>query len=134
MQAVSLIFPHHGGRAGADIRPLPNSSSNLVAPSQVIFSIGRGLHGTPLPEVIAVARARQGLYVACTQLSERCAAVRPAGTAQHIGAAFASGRNNNSCCAGSVVILLATGVIDQPTQQAHQGFITLNALTALCRN
>jgi beta-lactamase superfamily II metal-dependent hydrolase len=134
MNAMSLIFPHHGGRAGGNMTSFSQRLFELVSPSQVFFSIGRGLHGTPLPQVIAQARARQGLYVACTQLSKRCAAADLNGISQHIGPAFATGRNSNSCCAGSVVIALANGTVTEPQQQAHQDFITVNALTALCRN
>jgi competence protein ComEC len=134
MNAMNLIFPHHGGRAGGNMTAFSQKLFDLVAPSQVFFSIGRGLHGTPLPEVIGQARTRQNLYIACTQLSERCSAANLAGIAQHIGSAFAAGRNSNSCCAGSVIISLVTGAMAQPQVQSHQDFITVNALTALCRN
>jgi beta-lactamase superfamily II metal-dependent hydrolase len=134
MDARSLIFPHHGGRAGSNMTTFSQMLFDLVRPSQVFFSIGRGLHGTPLPEVIEQARSRHGLYVACTQLSERCSANNLPGTSQHIGTAFANGRNSNSCCAGTVIISLVTGAMVEPQQEAHQGFISANVLTALCRN
>jgi competence protein ComEC len=134
MEARNLVFPHHGGRIGGNLVTFSRGLFDLVAPAQVFFSIGRGLYGTPLPDVIAQARARQGLYIACTQLSERCAAASPHGVAQHIGSVFSAGRQSNSCCAGSVVISLADGSITEPQQEAHQDFITNNAKTALCRN
>jgi len=134
MNARSLIFPHHGGRAGSNMTTFSQILFDLVGPSQVFFSIGRGLHGTPLPEVIEQARSRHGLYVACTQLSERCSAANLPGISQHIGTAFATGRNSNSCCAGTVIISLVTGAMVEPQQEAHQAFISASVLTALCRN
>lgn len=134
LNANSLIFPHHGGRAGTNMTDFSRKLFALVAPSRVFFSIGRGLHGTPLPEVIAEARARDGLYIACTQLSERCSASKFAGVADHVGIAFAAGRDSNSCCAGSIVLSLRTGDMSAPLVDLHRGFVAVNALTALCRN
>lgn len=134
LNADSLIFPHHGGRAGTNMTDFSRKLFALVAPTRVFFSIGRGLHGTPLPEVITEARAREDLYIACTQLSERCAANRAPGVAGHVGAAFAAGRDTNSCCAGSIVLSLRTGHMSAPQIDLHQGFIAVHALTALCRN
>jgi beta-lactamase superfamily II metal-dependent hydrolase len=134
MTAISLIFPHHGGRAGSNMTTFSQNLFTLVEPAQVFFSIGRGLHGTPLPEVIEEAKGREGIYVACTQLSARCSAANLAGVSEQIGTVFAAGRNNNSCCAGSVVLSLDSGQMLEPSQGAHQGFISASVLTPLCRN
>lgn len=134
LESSNLIFPHHGGRAGTNMTAFSRKVFGLVNPSRVFFSIGRGLHGTPLPEVIVEARSREGLYVACTQLSERCSANRLQGVATHVGSAFASGRDSNSCCAGSIVLSLRTGNMSDPLIDSHQGFVSLHAVTALCRS
>jgi beta-lactamase superfamily II metal-dependent hydrolase len=131
--ALNLVFPHHGGRGAANMADFAQKLFDLVSPKQVFFSIGRGLHGTPLPEVIERAKSQDGLYIACTQLSKHCAAADPGGTATHIGTAFAVGRDKNHSCAGSVVISLKTGGMIEPQQEAHQNFISVAALTALCR-
>jgi competence protein ComEC len=114
-RAEVLVFPHHGGRAGTSSTTQFSEAITLaVKPSCVVFSIGRGRHATPLPEVVATVRASApGVRIACTQLSDRCAALLPTSRPTHLNAVFARGQERNQCCAGTM--------------------ITANAPTALCR-
>jgi hypothetical protein len=105
-----------------------------VKPQQVLFSIGRGQYKTPIPEVVAVARRMiADVRIACTQLSEHCAASEPKVDHTHIGSTFAAGRDKRHCCAGSITIALSPGGRAFPIWQAHQDFITSFAPNALCR-
>jgi hypothetical protein len=105
-----------------------------VKPQQVLFSIGRGQYKTPIPEVVAVARRMiADVRIACTQLSEHCAASEPKVDHTHIGSTFDAGRDKRHCCAGSITIALSPGGRAFPIWQAHQDFITSFAPNALCR-
>jgi competence protein ComEC len=134
MNAPVLIFPHHGGKGAANMAGFSAALFAQVKPEQVIFSIGRGKHGTPIPEVIAEARKIANIRISCTQLSERCATAVPTKDLTHIGPIFASGRERHHCCAGSIRIPLEPGDTGFPVWDEHQDFITASAPTALCRN
>jgi beta-lactamase superfamily II metal-dependent hydrolase len=92
--APILVFPHHGGRPGsADMEVFARRLCEMVAPQFVIFSIGRGKHNTPQPEIVASVRnALPTVHVTCTQLSERCATDVPASEPKHLAARFAQGK------------------------------------------
>ncbi len=133
--AEVLVFPHHGGRAGqSDVAAFSASISKAVRPQVVVFSIGRGRHATPLPEVIAAVRANiPAARIACTQLSDRCAAALPKNDPTHLNPVFARGRERSHCCAGSIVISeCATVGTVLPTATDHEAFIRANAPNALC--
>jgi beta-lactamase superfamily II metal-dependent hydrolase len=142
LRAPFVIFPHHGGH----VARASNSDSNalfaerftkLVSPDTVIFSIGRGQHGTPRLEIVnAVKSVVPGVNILCTELSRLCSAESvTSGRATHLISTTARGRNDGACCAGSIVIDRDTGVWRvRPTRAAHQAFISANALTALCRS
>jgi len=107
---------------------------DLVKPDHVLFSIGRGRYGTPIPEVIASARkVNANVKIACTQLSERCSNSTPTQDHTHISAIFASGRDARYCCAGSITIMLNAATDMLPIWKDHQDFITAHAPNALCR-
>jgi competence protein ComEC len=135
MEAPILVFPHHGGNCGADdMGAFAAKLYDQVKPQQVLFSIGRGQYKTPIPEVVAVARQMiSGVRIACTQLSEHCAASEPNVDHTHISSTFAVGREKRHCCAGSITVALASGGGAFPIWQAHQNFITSFAPNALCR-
>lgn len=80
-----LVFPHHGGKPGAkNVEQFTKEVVEAVCPNTVIFSIGRGLHSTPRPEVIgALRKAMPNVAIACTQLSENCAASAVPATSPH---------------------------------------------------
>lgn len=134
INAPIMVFPHHGGNAGSDMTSFSEKLYDLVKPEQVVFSIGRGRYGTPIPEVITTARKlNANVRIFCTQLSERCSASLPAHENTHISATFASGRDERQCCAGSITILLRSGANEFPIWREHQEFITSFAPNALCR-
>lgn len=130
-----LVFPHHGGHAGTnDLFQFARSLCEAVRPQTVIFSIGRGTHETPQPEVVAgVLAAISGVHIACTQLSSRCADSVPDPEPDHLTDEPAQGRLQNACCAGTVVIELRDGQY-RPTLDTHRRFVEAHAPTALCRS
>jgi beta-lactamase superfamily II metal-dependent hydrolase len=135
-QAKVLVFPHHGGHSGAgDESAFAFRLCRVVRPEVIIFSIGRGLYGTPLPEVIAgVRRAVPEAHIACTQLSAHCAAEVPEQNSPHLCDQPARGKTTRSCCAGTLV--LGSGLstpLSQPVPEEHRRFIASCAKTALCR-
>lgn len=73
-RAPVLVYPHHGGRSGATSEiDFASKLCRAIVPSSVIFSIGRGKHDTPRPEIVeTVRRELPGVRIACTQLSEHC--------------------------------------------------------------
>jgi beta-lactamase superfamily II metal-dependent hydrolase len=132
--APILVFPHHGGRAGTgNPGAFTTRLSQMVQPTCVVFSIGRGIHGTPIPAVVeAIKRHGAHIRVACTQLSERCAATTPNLDPTHLNPAFARGREKRQCCAGTVVVdFQALGTV-LPDAAVHVAFIQANAPTSLC--
>jgi competence protein ComEC len=135
LSAPILIFPHHGGRAGAsiDMRDFTAQICNAVSPTYVIFSISRG-RGNPLPEVIdTLRRMVPNLRIACTQLSEHCAPKAPSTDPDHLMPVFARGRAGKTCCAGTLIIDLDDALGFQPDAARHQAFIQVAAAKALCR-
>lgn len=135
IRADVLVFPHHGGRPGRnDPDAFTEALMKAVEPKLVVFSIGRGRYGTPRPEIVAaVLRASNDVHIACTQLSEHCAAELPT-DATPLHSAFSRGAAANSCCAGSIEVVLEPGDSGYfPAPSAHLEFIRTNAPTALCR-
>lgn len=130
------IYPHHGGHSDRD-DPLilAQELCAAVQPTCVIFSTGRGLHGTPLPNVVGeLKRLIPGVRFCCTQLSEHCAAIPPSAPFKHLGARFSAGLSANKCCTGTITIALSgTPDVLQPVASEHAIFVQLNAPTALCK-
>jgi beta-lactamase superfamily II metal-dependent hydrolase len=141
LTAPILIFPHHGGHVGrasnaADNVRFAASLTDLVRPAAIVFSIGRGRYGTPRAEIInAIRSVVPNVNILCTELSRLCAALTlKAGEDAHLVSAVARGRKSGACCAGTIVIDQCDGdwrIL--PSRQVHQDFISVNALTALCR-
>lgn len=106
IKAPLLIFPHHGGRPGdGDPFDFADKLAGAVSPSLVVFSIGRGRHGTPLPEIVKGIRSGStGCRIACTQLSKRCSSVVPGHEPTHLSVAPAKGKGARACCAGTIHI------------------------------
>jgi beta-lactamase superfamily II metal-dependent hydrolase len=131
MRAKVLVFPHHGGLPGKDPSAFARLLCELVKPETVVFSIGRGRHQTPRPEVVSAIRsASPGTHIACTQLSDRCAATLPTPIPSHLSSEVALGREKNQCCAGTLVI---HPLPSRPTRVDHAAFITIAAPTAVCK-
>jgi len=134
MTAPILVFPHHGGHAGTDMATFSEKLYKLVQPVQVVFSIGRGRYGTPVPEVVDMVRKlNEKVKISCTQLSEHCATAVPTTDHTHISSVFASGRDTRRCCAGSITVSLTASTADFPMWKEHQEFITTAAAGALSR-
>jgi competence protein ComEC len=134
--APILIFPHHGGKPGtADMATFARKVVDLVRPETVIFSIRRGgKFINPQPEIVTAVRERiPGVRVACTQLSQHCAAAVPRDAPTHLTTKYAQGRQRNGCCGGTFVVQL--GEPDPtflPLLEQHRDFITAHAESALC--
>jgi beta-lactamase superfamily II metal-dependent hydrolase len=132
--ASLLVFPHHGGGAGTtDLSDFAKQLCELVQPQIVAFSIGRGRYRTPQPSVVKTIKDwNKDVRIACTQLSEYCAAeIKMADTA-HLHPAFALGRERGHCCAGTLVFNLDNVNAVTPSGEAHKSFIRKSAPTALC--
>lgn len=134
-RARVLVFPHHGGLpARADPEDFAARLCTIVRADVVVFSIGRGRHATPRPEVIrGVLRATPNAHIACTQLSERCAASLPSAPPVHLNERPARGRAGNACCAGTIELVFGGGTPTYfPARADHQPFVEREAPTALC--
>ena len=135
LRARLLLFPHHGGLPGTT-NPVEFATTlcSSVQPDLVVFSIGRGKHGTPRPEIVdTIRKSLPKTHIACTQLSLHCADAVPKDQPVHLSNNPAQDRSTNSCCAGTIVLDLKKpkhSVI--PTLKRHLNFIKGNATTALC--
>ena len=135
MTAQIVVFPHHGGGAGrTDMTAFTKALCEAVKPEIVVFSIGRGVHGTPRPEVIgAIRQTLPEAWIACTQLSEHCSETPPTAEPSHLGEAFARGRERHHCCAGTIVVNLNRPDAILPSREAHQAFVSSSTVQPLCR-
>jgi beta-lactamase superfamily II metal-dependent hydrolase len=142
LTASILIFPHHGGHVGRGSDVDRNAEfakrfTKLVMPQTIVFSIGRGQHGTPRKEVVeAVRSAAPGVRILCTQLSMLCSAQLPPGgeAPQHLIKATARGKRGKKCCAGTVAISFYNDDWHiHPSKKSHERFISVNAVSALCK-
>lgn len=134
-RARVLVFPHHGGRPGrADPYRFAKRLCEAVQPEVVVFSIGRGRHATPQPEIVrGVLAAAPSVHIACTQLSEWCAAALPGSSPGHLSDSPARGRPANACCAGTLRFMLgAAAPTYAPARSNHVAFVARDAPTALC--
>ena len=133
--APIVVFPHHGGRTGsADMKAFATKLCQMTSPSMVIFSIGRGRHGTPRPDIVAAVRDELAdVWIACTQLSDHCASGLPTSSPKHLNDSFAQGREGRKCCAGTIVIDLDDPGSIFPQRSNHESFIREMATTALCQ-
>ncbi len=138
-----LVYPHHGGNVStagnAAARQHENTAFttdllNRCTPKLVIFSIGRGVHATPRPEIVQQIRTlAQPCAVCCTQLSEHCHAGAPPANPGHLAALPARGKRTNHCCGGSIEITLAgNGTVAAFTRQQHADFIAQRLTSPLC--
>jgi len=133
LTADLLVFPHHGGHiARVDNAAFTERLCRSVSATTVVFSIGRGRHSTPRPEIIrAVEATLPGSHVACTQLSKRCAQMNPDVAREHLVDLPAQGREANVTCTGTIVQDLSTGAVS-PDRASHALFVQRHAPTHLC--
>jgi len=130
-----LVFPHHGGRAGSgSMTSFVERICKAVNPKTIVFSIGRGVHGTPQPEVIeTIRKVLPGVHILCTQLSEHCAPKVPSAIGTHVSKKYARGHEHKRCCAGTIVITFGDSISLLPQPDEHHEFIKINAPTSLCQ-
>lgn len=133
--APILIYPHHGGRSGlGGSATFAANVCELFKPQIVVFSIGRGKHGTPRPEVVeAVRRKVPNVRIACTQLSEHCSRNVPSDDPSHLLPLYADGKQERKCCAGTMLIDLDSHVSLVPEPSKHEEFVKKHAGEALCQ-
>ncbi len=141
LSAGILVFPHHGGHSGinTDNREFARELVSKVKPSLVVFSMGRGSHGTPRPEIISGVREGFGdtqPYIACTQLSKNCHTGISKGSESRALNKNSDGYNKDSCCAGTLVLPLEEdGLVTllASLSKNHAPFIVNDVPSALCR-
>lgn len=125
--AHTLVFPHHGGipEGASTTAGTSQFVSDLMKscnPSTVLFSIGRGLHKTPRPEIIeAIRLTSPAAHIGCTQLSSQCAADELLPNDSHLSSRYGAGRLAGTCCLGTSA-LTAEG-LELTTKQLHQDAI-----------
>lgn len=140
LTAKVLVFPHHGGHVAGtkDSKTFAKDIVSSVQPQLVVFSLGRGVHATPRPEIISgVREAMSGNvpYIACTQISKNCSDAVPGPTARPLNK-HSEGLAKNHCCAGTVVLPLKRGGADivlNELNEHHGKFLTTEVPKALCR-
>lgn len=139
LDAHVLVFPHHGGNVGRASNGQANSEFairllKMVKPKSVVFSIGRGIHGTPRPEIVLAVRSfGADIRIACTQMSEHCRqGDLPSDAPSHLLDIHARGREARSCCAGSLRWQLG-GALDVE-REGYEGFKLSEAPSALCNS
>jgi competence protein ComEC len=139
LEAPVLVFPHHGGRSGRrDHLAFARELVGLVKPDVVLFSLGRGAHGTPRPDIVDGVREAmtdRPPYVACTQLSANCADALPIRNAKDLNPR-SDGFSKNACCAGTITIKLEQGGLAQLLRDlplSHGQFVSNHLPKALCR-
>jgi competence protein ComEC len=135
LRAPVLMYPHHGGRSGSTSeRDFATKLMAAVEPETVLFSIARGIHRNPLPEVTQAVRSSGArVRIACTELSRNCADAPPTEEPHHLLPLRARGRATRSCCGGTFRIdLEGAERILEPSQADHSLFIAEAAPTALC--
>ncbi|ROU08113.1 ComEC/Rec2 family competence protein [Lysobacter enzymogenes] len=136
LRAPLLVFPHHGGHPGSgNTRQFTKQLLDEVMPSIVLFSIGRGTHGTPRPEIVDEVKNHPSIspYIACTQLSKRCCEHAPA--ERNPTPRLSDGAKSNSCCAGTVTIPLNPLDISEFVRELNNGhakFIQRDVTTPQC--
>lgn len=134
--APLLIFPHHGGLAGAgEIEVFAERLCELTKPSTVIFSIGRNKFQNPQPDIIfSIRRSLPDARIICTQLSKHCAKDLNSYLPRHLTDKFSSGKEHNLCCSGTIVVDLSRriDVTLFPSLDEHHRFIEETAPTGLC--
>lgn len=134
LEANVLIFPHHGGRPGS-VEPIGFAKTlcEQVKPNLVIFSIGRGKHDTPRPEIVrGIRQADPDVHILCTQLSMHCSIAIPNTTFSHLGDYPAGGRIAGHCCGGTVVINIAGAETDYLSKDDHSSFVRNHITMLLC--
>jgi competence protein ComEC len=125
VESKYLVFPHHGGLPGGDDpAKFTEDLLSVVKPDAVIFSNGRGRHGTPRAEIIeAIKICLPTVKIACTQLAVKCCE-KPLSRDDFKPFVYSAGAGSHSFCAGTIEIDLETGLADNRMLQAHSSFVS----------
>lgn len=125
VESKYLVFPHHGGLPGGDDpAEFTKDLLSVVKPESIIFSNGRGRHGTPRVEIISAVKAcLPTVKIACTQLSVKCCE-KPMSRDDFKPFVYSAGAGSHSFCAGTIEIDLETGLADNRLLQAHSNFVS----------
>lgn len=135
VKARILLFPHHGGKLHpTKTIELAEKLCKTIQPEFIVFSIGRGKHHLPNPDIIQKIReVLPEVKIMCTQLSDHCASELPYKEFGHRTNLPAAGEHTNSCCAGSIIIDLSKDEIEvKPEMEKLVGFINKVATVAIC--
>lgn len=135
LEAEVLVFPHHGGRAGAGTpSAFADRLCDAVGPDAVVFSLGRGQYDTPRPDIIDAIRSHSSApHIACTQLSERCAAALPGEAQTYLSDRPARGKSRGRCCAGTWDCRFTQDGLILPQLAGHAEYVRDVPPTALCQ-
>ena len=137
LDADILVFPHHGGLAGANTETFAEQLTQQVQPRLTVFSIGRHRFRNPRPSVVAaVRRGAPDTHILCTQLSKGCATTLPNIStirSAQLNLLPASGRSAGECCGGSVRVFLSGSSSFYEPIQSHQDFVSEHVPGALCK-
>lgn len=133
-KADILVFPHHGGRPGSgSIVDFTKKICANVSPKIIIFSIGRGHHHTPHPDIIRTIRSElPETVILCSQISEHCEKDLCQKKPTHLSETFSQGREKLNCCAGTIIVDLDNPTTTYPTLDDHQQFIASCSGPPLC--
>lgn len=129
-----LVFPHHGGKAGAG-NPVSFAEQlcNIVKPQTIVFSIGRSKHENPRPDIVKAVRAKiNDVRISCTQLSKNCMKKLSLIQLDHLADVYSRGREDFFSCGGTFIIRLNDEISHLPEVGPHQTFIKAAAATPLC--
>lgn len=129
-----LVAPHHGGLMGTPkiTRDSIEALCLAVGPEVLVVSNGRGRYGNPRDVVIEAARKNYpDIYIACTQLSERCSAVVSSAVRPGLGSSYSAGVKTNFCCAGTMRFVFEESELFVE-HEVHRAFVDLVPL-AQCR-
>jgi competence protein ComEC len=137
MSADVLVFPHHGGHAGgSNDRAFAEQLMRAVAPSVVLFSLGRMKHANPQLDIVAGVRGAGGeVHIACTQMSGHCADPGSSWPDDHLADSVSAGRADSRCCIGTVLIRPSgAGSLEfEPALADHAAFVGTAVPNPVCR-
>jgi beta-lactamase superfamily II metal-dependent hydrolase len=130
-----LVYPHHGGRpGGADPGSFARRLTQAAGPNAVVFSVSRERAQLPRMDVVgAVVDVAPGAHVACTQLSQQCAAAVPDADQPHLSGLPGRALTSGGCCAGTLRFEFTDVGLSNAHSAAHQQWVGEHVDTPLCQ-
>lgn len=130
LKADVLVYPHHGGLAGAGTaageQQFASDLTRAVDPEVVVFSHGRERYGNPRREVVAgVRQARDSprVRIVCTQLSTSCSRTAFLDGARLDSTLGSAGAATGVSCSGSIRVDLTGAEPLLPLGHRHVDFV-----------